>query len=395
LDLLFDTCASALAAALSLDGGRIEIYTAIGAVLGVFLFYRGFRMLQYKRLIQNTPFSKIRSASMGLVEVSGMATGPQTIPAGITGEPCFYYRATAWEMRESGNRREWKQVADESLYVPFFVGDPTGKMLVDAQGADLDVHRTFKDQFNTSLFGGRDMVPASVTKYLLRNGIGASGELRLEEHCIQPGYPLFILGTLGENPDRSHRPPAPHVAVASSSIRSRASMSFSLGNRLFQSVTGMAGLPFGASTAQNPVSNALPVLASAAAESVTPVRPATPAAGKWSSVSMDEVHPPGRTASTPAPPEASILQVPLATATALADAPTTQMPPVTQRTEESAFDASVVIGKGTRNDPFTISSQSQREVVQSLGWKSALCIWGGPVLTLVCLYILLGMLGRR
>lgn len=109
---------------------------------------------------------------------------------------------------------------------------------------------------------------------------------------------------------------------------------------------------------------------------------------------MDEVHPPGRTTPAPAP-AAPIPQVPFATATAVADAPSAQAPPAAQRPEESVFDASVVIGKGTRNDPFTISSQSQREVVQSLGWKSALCIWGGPVLTLVCLYILLGMLGWR
>ncbi|MGD0955294.1 MAG: GIDE domain-containing protein [Candidatus Acidiferrales bacterium] len=393
MNLPFDTCASALAAGLSVDGGRIEFYTAIGAILGLFLFYRGFRMLQYKRLIQNTPFSRIRSASMGLVEVSGMAAGPQTVPAGITGEPCFYYRATAWELRESGNRREWKEVADESLYVPFFVEDPTGKLLVDAQGADLDVHRTFKDEFNTSLFGRREMVPASVTQFLLRNGVGASGELRLEEHCIQPGYPLFILGTLGENPDRGHRPPTPHVVAASSSIRSRADVSSLFGNGLFRSVIGIAGLSLSASTVQNPMSGAPPVSASAA-KSSAPNQPGAPTVSSWSSVSMDEVHPPGRTTPAPAP-AAPILQMPLATATAVADAPSAQAPPAAQRPEETAFDASVVIGKGTRNDPFSISSQSQREVVRSLGWKSALCIWAGPVLALVCLYILLGMLGWR
>ena len=69
----------------------------LGAYSGIYLFRRGFLMLQHKRLIRNTPFSKIRSASMGLVEVSGMARGPQTIRAGITGEPCYYYRARAWQ----------------------------------------------------------------------------------------------------------------------------------------------------------------------------------------------------------------------------------------------------------------------------------------------------------
>jgi hypothetical protein len=52
------------------------IAAAIGALAGVYLFYRGFRLLQRKRLILNTPTSKVRSASMGLVEINGLAIGP-------------------------------------------------------------------------------------------------------------------------------------------------------------------------------------------------------------------------------------------------------------------------------------------------------------------------------
>jgi len=51
--------------------------------------------------------------------------------------------------------------------------------------------------------------------------------------------------------------------------------------------------------------------------------------------------------------------------------------------------ARVAIGKGPRGNPFTISSQSQREVVQALAWKSTLYIWGSPIFTLVCIYFLL------
>jgi hypothetical protein len=56
-----------------------------------------------------------------------------------------------------------------------------------------------------------------------------------------------------------------------------------------------------------------------------------------------------------------------------------------------AFDLHprVTIGTGERGDPFTISSQSQREVVQALAWKSMLYIWGSPVFTLACIYFLL------
>src|ERR1700733_7865540 len=135
-----------LLAAVTRDQSRLIVWAAIGACLGVYLFYRGFKMLQFKRLILNTPLSRVRSASMGLVEVSGMAVGPNTIPAGITGEPCYYYRATAWEYQRSGNRNNWKRVADESLFVPFFVQDDTGRMLVNSQGADMDVHSNFKDE---------------------------------------------------------------------------------------------------------------------------------------------------------------------------------------------------------------------------------------------------------
>jgi len=114
--------------------GWLGIAALLGGYSGIYLFLRGFRMLQHKRLILNTPLSKIRSASMGLVEVSGMAKGPQTIRAGITGEPCYYYRARARQESDSGNKGGWKQVADETVGVPFFVDDGTGKMLVYPQG---------------------------------------------------------------------------------------------------------------------------------------------------------------------------------------------------------------------------------------------------------------------
>ena len=224
---------------------RLVAWLLVGAIAGIVLFFHGFRMLQFKRLVLNTPFSKIRSASMGLVEVSGAATGPRTIPAGITGAPCYYYCATAWELRQSGNNSQWKKVAEETLYVPFFVDDSTGRLLVDPQGADLDVHRTFRDEFSKSLFGS-NMFPENVMQFLLRNGVGASGNIRLEEHCVEPGYPLFVLGTLTENPDRWTSQPTPHVMVPSSSIRSRSSFSLPISgvNGLLQLAIGNSGISF-------------------------------------------------------------------------------------------------------------------------------------------------------
>jgi hypothetical protein len=57
--------------------------------------------------------------------------------------------------------------------------------------------------------------------------------------------------------------------------------------------------------------------------------------------------------------------------------------------EEFDTHSSAVLMKGAHNPAFFISWRSQRDVVRSLGWKSALMIWGGPALTLLSVYVLL------
>jgi len=383
----------------SREEGKILAWAAIGAVVGVYLFFRGFRMLQFKRLVLNTPLSKVRSASMGLVELSGMAVGPATIPAGITGDPCYYYRATAWELQQSGNSREWKQVASESLFVPFFVQDDTGRMLVNAQGADMDVHRNFKDEFGGSFFSSGGMPLGPAENFLLRYGISGR-HVRLEEYCVKPEYPLFVLGTLGENGTHARSVPEKHVSAASSSINLR----WNSPSTRF----GMFGMFGGVPGAQAEINTpaARPAMAPISRAMQVAQRPAAPVTSSWSSVSMDEVHPPVAAA-----------KVTGATAVAQMDQPTDQelrvstqnaSQPVRQTanislpdappldvSSSAGFDlnAGVAIGKGDGHAPFTISSESQRDLVRALGWKSTACIWGGPALTVTCVYILLLTLG--
>ncbi len=378
----------------------------------VYLFFRGFRMLQFKRLVLNTPLSKVRSASMGLVELSGMAIGPQTIPAGITGDPCYYYRATAWELRQSGNRREWKQVASESLFVPFFLQDDTGRMLVNAQGADMDVHRNFKDEFGGSFFSSTDMPMGSVQDFLLRYGI-AGRHVRLEEYCIKPEYPLFVLGTLGESHARARMVPEKHVSETLSSVNLRW-RSGPIANGVWQMFGGTPGVQMELN--RPPVGFPLqpPVQARGQSQSFRPsmspisqhsqvaATAAPPVASSWSSVSMDEVHPPRAGVQIAASTSVAQTDQPrdvsqVATAQPLRESANTSIPdmPPLEDSPTAGFDlnASVAIGKGDNGAPFTISCESQRELVRALGWKSTACIWGGPALTVTCIYILALTLG--
>jgi hypothetical protein len=125
--------------------GKELLWPIVGAGLGVYLFYRGFRTLQRKRLIENTPTSKIRSASLGLVEISGLATGPYTMPAPITAIPCYYAHTVGWQWKQQGKNRQWVKFADESRHVPFYLDDNTGRMLIDPQGAEMEIHCDFKE----------------------------------------------------------------------------------------------------------------------------------------------------------------------------------------------------------------------------------------------------------
>jgi hypothetical protein len=362
----------------SSDTLKLAGWAVIGAAVGVILFIRGFQMLRFKRLIMNTPGSRIRSASMGLVEVNGIAKGPSTMPAGITQQACYYYRAIAWQLRQSGRNRQWKQVASESLYVPFFVEDSTGRLLVDPQGADLDLQRNFKDQFDTSFFSSnRHMLPENVAQFLLRNGVSFTESIRVEEYCVKPDSPLFVFGTLRQNSNRASWTPGPHVADGTS-----------LDGRL--SLLGAGGTPFewlrrtfpttGVSSSHTSPGNWMPDVSRVAS-----ARTPSPAS-VWSEVSMDE----GVVRRQAAQSDSR-----RATPVAVADPEPTSDSAASEAAPSAGYDLypSVLIGKGERRDPFVISWRSQREVVQSLAWKSVLCIWGGPALSLISLYCLAQCLG--
>jgi len=71
--------------------------------------------------------------------------------------------------------------------------------------------------------------------------------------------------------------------------------------------------------------------------------------------------------------------------------------PKTPPVETDAFDLNppVVLMKSASGEPFFISWRSQRDVVQELALRSALYIWGGPVLALAGLWLLLTQLFGR
>ena len=349
------------------------VWCVIGLCAGIGFFFYGFRLLQRRRLILDTPMSKIRSASLGVVEISGLATGPYTLSSPITQRPCYYYRTLVWEWKQNGKDKKWVRIAGECLHVPFFIDDGTGLMVVDPRGADLDIHRDFQQEFNGSFFSNRDEAPASVNSFLARHGIATSNKIKVEEFCIKPKNALFILGTVAENfalevTPRPIREPEPITSLSPTAF------SLSLGSLSanFHAAESPVDLP-GLDQGREVVRISSPDAAANSSEMSQQQRIATalmkagissPAAWAASGASPDEVSP-------------------------LIDPVTASSSDAQVRSGAFVLHPPVVLQKGENNTTFLISWRSQQAVARALAWKCALMIWGGPVLALLSLYVLM------
>jgi E3 ubiquitin ligase len=333
------------------------IWSYVLIAVGLYLFVVGFRLLIRRRLLLSTPQSKIRSAALGLVEVNGLAVGPYTLHAPITGKPCFYYRTVAWEYQQEGRSNQWKKVAEENLHVPFFLDDNTGTMLIDPRGAELDIHRDFRHEFSDSILSMADPVPQSVRSFLLRHGVACEKKIRVEEYCIKPKNALFIVGTLMENPSYRSDGSATKNKIASL-VRATANHEASQGPEIVY-----------LSTENLPASSSQMTQQQKVAAALLKAGITKPAAWEAAGVSASSV-------AVEAPPVEE-----------------RQVPVEENKEALPGFDLNcpVVLGKGKNDQTLLISWRSETALARSLGWKSALMLSGGPVLILAGVYLFMGL----
>lgn len=336
---------------------ELMLLSAVAIAGGLYFFIRGFPLLARKRLVLNTPTSRIRSASLGLVEISGVATGPYTLPAPISSVPCFLYCTTAWIQSDDNKTHEWKIVAEETLHVPFFLNDGTGQLLVNPRGAELDLHRDFRQTYSDSIISPH--APPRVSNFLARHGATETSKIRIEERCIKPNDMLFVVGTMAENPGIDVRPfplpvernnpvlpsVVPEVIRLSEPGNSSAPVDMTQQSKIAAALTKAgigntaawtaAGVPYGSvAVADSPL--------------------------------VSHVHVNGDDKDNDEDQPAKL-------------------------NEKPAFDLTppVVLMKGENDPAFLISWRSQDDFVRSLGWKSAAMAWCGAALTLLGIYVLL------
>jgi hypothetical protein len=374
----------------------LYLWCVVGLCSGLYLFFQGFRLLQRRQLILNTPVSKIRSASMGMVELSGLAVGPYTVTAPVTSRPCYYYRTLVWEWKQSGKNKRWVKVAAECSHLPFFLDDNTGQVMIDPRGADLDLHRDFQQEFCDSFFTTKQEVPPQVHGFLARHGVMTNNKIKVEEFCIKPKNALFVLGTLDDNPGLELTPEpildedgASFGGWAAPFTRGAAELRESAQSVVHDALSLNGGLQH--DPAYDPIYNQALSKTSARVIQLS----AEPVAMKATEMSQQQKIAAALMKAGVSNPAAwaAAETNPCSVAVDLGANGSSDATTGTQPSPLAGFDPhpAVVLMKGKNNPTFMISWRSQRDLARSLAWKCMLMIWGGPALALLSLYVLLNL----
>ena len=362
---------------------RITLMACFAFAAGVYYFLHGFHLFASSRSLGHVPASAIRGAPQGPAAVSGMAVGPYSLSAPITGDRCFLYQTTVWQQNESNRSTEWKKVAEETLHLPFFIEDSTGQLLVEPFGAELDLHQDLSQEYGSPVsLSSHDNVPPRISVFLARHGMAADRPFRIEERSIQPDTPLFISGTITENPGIPVRPLRQGPDDSRSDKLARGSNENSAGSASRSEIIRLANGDIPSSTMQ--MTQQGKIAAALVRAGITKPEAWAAAGVPFSAIPSEGIAVEGGAQpATALTPQASAITA----RTSANELENNQAKP----DPAAGFDLTppLVLMKGEDGSPFMISCHSQPEIIHSLGWKSVFMVVGGVCLTVLGLYVLL------
>jgi len=147
------------------------------------LFLLGFiKYLKFKNIISDLPTSKIRSASMGMVELKGTAKRKYNLLSPCANLPCIYYKVNKYKRANKANQSGWTWYETiVSGSTPFYLEDDYGRVCVYPEGAQV--------------------LPLKKETYINTGGVYSQGisfmvpmGQKWEEEVILDNSPLYILG---------------------------------------------------------------------------------------------------------------------------------------------------------------------------------------------------------
>jgi hypothetical protein len=204
---------------------------------GIYLFFKGFRIYREYRVLEDTPEIPIRSVAMGLVQIHGKAQGSELVEGPVSRTQCLFYKVDIERWVQDKNGGHWSHYKTDADGPKFYLEDVTGKVLVDAHGAEYDLIQTSKretgrgsgvislgrlwgaKQDSSMAASGASVSDSDLLSYvesvrggskfsfslgassvLNISGSGSSSKYRLTEYCILPDHWYDVTGTCAENP---------------------------------------------------------------------------------------------------------------------------------------------------------------------------------------------------
>jgi len=191
------------------DAMESLMYTVLFFLGGIALFLAGFLEYRNKRLVADTPTSRISAMAGGFVEVKGTVEAyEETLTAPLSGAECIYHSYTVKEKRDDplDNHDDWVTIDRGTDSVSFWLDDGSGKVLVDPRGADVRIPADLEMHAHSA-----DKLPARIRE----NGEEMAQELgvapavfdpdmfderKYTEEYITPGEAVYVLGKALERP---------------------------------------------------------------------------------------------------------------------------------------------------------------------------------------------------
>lgn len=175
---------------------RMAILGAVCFGGGLFAFFWGLRCYQRKRLLQNTPTSKVEAVALGLAELCGRAVPHESIASPIAQVPCVYWRYKVEEWRSSGKSSSWVTIDSGEKRVPFYLQDDTGKIMVIPLQATIEVPKTLQVEPPKDPLSNE--ISPCVLAFAQQKAIELDGvfvpQKRFTEWVIAAGDTLFVFG---------------------------------------------------------------------------------------------------------------------------------------------------------------------------------------------------------
>lgn len=186
-------------------------YAIVGFFVGLLMMYNGVKKYLLLQKIKNTPTSTVRSAAVGLVELSGKALCEKDNISPISATKCPFWSITA-QYYQSGKNGGWKQIFQLQSAMLFYLEDDTGRMLIDPLGAKVEINNwgKYHDVTYQGYISGKGMfgVQHAQMDQKVLDFVGNLGpaikknfmnhkneDVRVFEDYITEGEPLYVLGS--------------------------------------------------------------------------------------------------------------------------------------------------------------------------------------------------------